>query len=102
MFLVLNLAFIPRKYLPASRVFLFHNTRLLSPDHVRCTIIKISIADISLPRSKIFSPHAISPNPPPPHHTPPPQNLLGGPHPPTHTPALEPLAMSPPPLPPPP
>ena len=30
-----------RKYLPASRVFLFHNTRLLSQDRVRCTIIKI-------------------------------------------------------------
>ena len=30
-----------RKYLPASRVFIFHNTRLLSLDRVRCTIIKI-------------------------------------------------------------
>ena len=46
MFLVPNPACIPRKYMHASRVFLFHNTRLLSPDHVRCFLFPISPASL--------------------------------------------------------
>ena len=42
-----------QKYLPASRVFLFHNTRLLSPDRVRCFLFPIppaSLENICPPR----------------------------------------------------
>ena len=35
-----------QKYLPASRVFLFHNTRLLSPDRVRCFLFPIPPASL--------------------------------------------------------
>ena len=46
-----------QKYLPASRVFLFHNTRLLSPNRVRCFFFPIppaSLENISLPRGGFF------------------------------------------------
>ena len=46
MFLVPNPACIPGKYLPASRVFQFHNTRLLSPDRVRCFLFPIPPASL--------------------------------------------------------
>src|SRR5215216_7882402 len=46
MFLVPNPTCIPRKYLPASRVFLFHNTRLLSSDRVRCFLFPIPPASL--------------------------------------------------------
>ena len=42
-----------QKYLPASRVFLFHNTRLLYPDRVRCFLFPIppaSLENMCLPR----------------------------------------------------
>ena len=71
MFLVPNPARIPRKYLPASRVFLFHNTRLLSPDRVRCTIIKIFNSPAFHSRVVKFSVPASFPQTPrPPPHTP--------------------------------
>src|SRR3954464_1395300 len=87
MFLVPNPACIPRKYLPGSRVFLFHNTRLLSLDRVRCTIIKIfnspafhsRIVKFSVPASFPQTPHA------PPPHTHRHQNLLGRARTHTHT-----------------
>ena len=88
-----------RKCLPASRVFLFHNTRLLSPDRVRCTIIKIFNSPASHSRVVKFSiPASFSQTPraPPPHtHTH--QNLLGRAHTHTHPPSLETLARSLPP-----
>src|SRR3990170_299557 len=46
MILVPNPTCIPRKYLPASRVFLFHNTRLLSLDRVRCFLFPIPPASL--------------------------------------------------------
>ena len=103
MFLVPNPACIPRKYLPASRVFLFHNTRLLSPDRVRCTIIKIFNSPafhsrVWLPRSKIFSTRVISSNTPPPSthtHTKTSSGVRAHAH--TPPPSLETLARSPPP-----
>ena len=49
MLLVRNPACIPRKYQPASRVFLFHNTRLLSPDRVRCFLFPIPPASYNTP-----------------------------------------------------
>ena len=43
-----------QKYLPASRVFLFHNTRLLSLDRMRCFLFPIPPASKISARLEVF------------------------------------------------